>query len=141
MKLRKRKGIDMDHAKNLREQVFEYVRETYGTQPEYLWPRFPDCAVLRRGDSRKWYGIVMDVPREKLGLPGLGRVDILNVKLGDPLLTELLLGQPGYRKSYHMGGNGWISILLDGTVPVQDICHWLDHSYGETAPPMRKKRG
>ena len=130
----------MKHATNLREQLLAYVRETYGTEPEFLWPRFPAYAVLRRGDSRKWYGIVMDVPREKLGLPGEGRVDILNVKLGDVLLTELLLSQPGYRKSYHMGGRGWVSILLDGTVPISEVCGWLDHSYGQTAPPMRRKR-
>ncbi|MBQ2618079.1 MAG: MmcQ protein, partial [Oscillospiraceae bacterium] len=68
----------MSSTDELRNQIFAYAEETYGTQPEYLWPRFPDCAVLRRGDNRKWYGIVMDVSREKLGLPGLGRVDILN---------------------------------------------------------------
>ena len=131
----------MDHAKSIREQVLEYVRDAYGTEPEFLWPRFPDYAVLRRGDSRKWYGIVMDVPREKLGLPGEGRADILNVKLGDPLLTELLRGRPGYRKSYHMGGRGWVSILLDGTVPIPEVRGWLDRSYGQTAPAQRKRQG
>lgn len=131
----------MNSTNYFREQVCGYVKKTYGTEPEYLWPRFPDYAVFRRGDSRKWYGIVMDVPREKLGLPGEGRVDILNVKLGDPLLTGLLTRQPGYRRSYHMGGSSWISILLDGMVPVQDVCGWLDRSFGETAPAKRKKRG
>ena len=34
--------------------------------------------------------------REKLGLNGVGYVDIINVKLGDPMLVDMLVRQPGY---------------------------------------------
>ncbi len=33
----------------------------------------------------------MDAPMDKLGLDGTERVDIINVKMGDPLLADMLL--------------------------------------------------
>ena len=86
----------------LREDVLQYVHEKYKTEPEYLWRRFPRYAVLRHEDNRKWYGIIMDVPRENLGLHGKERVDILNVKLSDPSYADMLTRQEGYFKGYHI---------------------------------------
>lgn len=42
----------------LRNDVFKYANETYGTEEEYLWRKSPDAAVLRNGKSGKWYGLV-----------------------------------------------------------------------------------
>lgn len=76
---------------SLRAELFRYAKEKYHTEPEYPWQRFPDYAVLRHADNRKWYGLVMEIPRSKLGLRDETQTDILNVKLGDPLLTDLML--------------------------------------------------
>lgn len=51
-----------------REEIFQYVKNQYGTEPEYLWKDNPDAAVLRHHPSNKWYAILMKVPGEKLGL-------------------------------------------------------------------------
>ena len=51
-----------------REQLFRYVQDTYGTEPEYLWKSAPDYAVLRHVENSKWYGIVMYVGYTKLGM-------------------------------------------------------------------------
>ncbi len=75
----------------------------------------------------------MDVPRDRLGLDGNGRVDILNVKLGDPLLAGFLTQQPGYFRGYHVSRGNWISILLDGTVSMEEIGQWIDESFRVTA--------
>ncbi len=63
-----------------RQDIFDYVKKKYGTKPEYLWERYPSYAVLRHLDNGKWYGILMDVPQNKLGLSGAETVDILDVK-------------------------------------------------------------
>ena len=124
----------------LRAQVFDYVKQKYKADPEYLWLRFPDYAVFRHGDNGKWFGLVMDIPRQKLGLDGEEIVDILNVKLSDPLLADLLIRQPGYFRGYHISRGNWISILLDGSVPFADICQWLDESHLATASKERKQK-
>ena len=82
--------------------------DKYKTDPEYLWRRFPRYAVLRHDDNRKWYGLIMDVPRENLGLQGKERVDILNVKLSDSFYADMLTRQEGYFKGYHISaGTGY----------------------------------
>lgn len=61
-----------------RKEVFEYCRKQYKTEPDYPWHDWN--AVLRHSDSGKWYGLVMEIDRSKIGLPGEGAVHILNVK-------------------------------------------------------------
>ena len=57
--------------------------------------------VLRHTDNQKWYGLIIEVGRNKLGLPGDGEVDILNVK-SDPMLIGSYRTQEGFFPAYHM---------------------------------------
>ena len=123
-----------------RNKLLAYVKKKYKVSPENLWMKYPDYAVFRHGDNAKWFGIVMDVPESKLGLPGERRVEILNVKPGDPLLVELLIQQPGFFRGWHMNRGSWVSILLDGTVPFAEVCRCLDESFLATASPEEKKK-
>lgn len=124
----------------LREKLFEYVKEKYTSTPEYLWSRFPDYAIFRHSDNKKWFGLVMNVRKEKLGLDGEEKVDILNVKLSDPLLVDMLIQQPGYMRGYHISRGNWVSILLDGSVPFDEICGWLNESFMTTASKQKKQK-
>ena len=47
-----------------REEIFQYVKEQYGTEPEYLWKKDPDSAVLRHKNG-KWYAIIMAVEKKR----------------------------------------------------------------------------
>lgn len=122
----------MDTNKSYRANIFKYVQKTYGTTPEYLWQKYPEYAVLRRMDNRKWYAILMPVPRNRLGLDGNDVVDVLNIKT-DADLYDFLCGEPGFLRGYHMGGK-WISVLLDGTVTTAQIFALLDNSYKLVGP-------
>ena len=124
----------------LRSDVFQYIKKKYKAAPEYLWRRYPDYAVFRHADNRKWFAILMDIPRETLGLAGKERVDILNVKPEDPFLGDALLGKEGYFQGYHMSKRNWISILLDGTVPWEEICGMIDGSFLATASAQKKQK-
>ena len=84
----------------LREQLNDYVKKKYKADPEYLWRRFPNYAIFRHSDNQKWFGLIMNVRRETLSLEGDGNVDVLNVKLSDPLLADFLSQQPGYYHGY-----------------------------------------
>ena len=50
----------------------------------------------------------------------------------DPNLIGSLLTTPGFLPGYHMSKSTWITILLDGTVPVDEIRTLLDLSYDLT---------
>ena len=121
-----------------RDRLIAYGKEEYDADPEYLWAKFPDYFIFRHASNRKWFGLVMNVRRKSLGLDGDSEVDVLNVKLPDKFLAEMLIRQPGFVKGYHSGGGNWISILLDGTVGFEEICRWLEESHITTAP---KKKG
>ena len=125
--------------KSLREDVIRYVKKKYKAEIEHLWARYPSYGIFRHGDNQKWFGLVMDVPRAKLGLRGDEIADILNVKLDSPLLVDLLIHQKGYLPGYHISRGNWVSILLDGTVPLEDICGLIDKSYQVTASAKTKK--
>ena len=122
----------------LREDALNYARDKYKTKPEYLWRRFPNYAVLRHADNRKWYGIIMDVPRENLGLNGSERVDIINVKISDASYANILIRQEGYFKGYHISRGNWVSVLLDGSVPMNEIQSLIDESFIVTSKKWRK---
>ena len=121
------------------EAVFQYIRQTYGISPDYPFAPEDTAAVLRHPANRKWFGIVMQVAPKRLGLVGEAEIPILNVKC-DPLLMGSLLLSEGFLPGYHMNKRHWLTILLDGTVPAQDICGLLDMSYDLTKPKMKKRK-
>lgn len=118
-----------------RQDLFDWVKSEYGTMPEYQWAKFPGYAVLRNYNN-KWYGIVMDVPKSKFGIDSDEVVDVLNVK-ADMMLIDMLVGQPGYYRAYHMNKTQWISIFLDAFVPDETIKNMISESYAQTS---KKKR-
>lgn len=117
------------------KQIFAWVEQEYGTEPDYPWQ--DGNAVLRHKGNRKWYGLVMEVAREKLGLTGKGTAEIINLKC-DPGLIGSLRGRPGFHPAYHMNKENWISVRLDGSVPEEEIKGLIELSYKLTGP---KKAG
>lgn len=118
-----------------REELLRYAAESYGTEPEYPWADDPEAAVLRHSLGRKWYGLVMRLPRRTLGLPGEGKIDVLNLKL-DPALVYILREQAGYLPAYHMNKKHWLTVRLDGSVPPGRVKDLLDQSYDLTKKKM-----
>jgi len=111
-------------------RVLDHIRAQYGAQPEYLWVRLPKAAALRHAASGKWFAALMlDMPRSTLRLPGEGCVDILNLKC-DPLLIASLVDGAHYLPAYHMNKQHWISLVLDGSIPFEEVCSLVDLSYG-----------
>ena len=117
----------------------DYAREHYGVEPDYPFPNYPDIPVLRHHGSRKWFAIFMNVSRSVLRLDGDDPVDIMNVKC-DPILSGSLRMQEGYLPGYHMNHDQWLTILLDGTVPYEEIIPLLDMSFDLTLRLPKKRR-
>ena len=124
---------------SLKEQIFAYVKETYRVEPDYPFSTAPGYPVLRHPDNRKWFALIMDVPRDRLGLTGEERVDVLNLKCA-VALSGVLRKQEGILPAYHMNRDSWISVLLDGTVPLSDICPLIDLSFELTADRKKQKK-
>ena len=111
-----------------RSDILQYAKKKYGTEPEYLWVKYPTYAILRHGDNRKWYALLGDVKASTIGLSGNEMVDILNVKC-EPDVIEFLLQQDGIISAYHMNKKNWISVILSSNIESEKIFGLLDNSY------------
>ena len=123
---------------SIREQVFAYVKKQYRVEPDFPFPMAPSCPVLRHQDNRKLFALLMELPRSRLGLKGEERVEVLNLK-SSVALSGVLRQQEGILPAYHMHRDSWISVLLDGTVPLEDILPLVDLSFSLTADPKSRK--
>ena len=121
-----------------RGQLQKFILETYGISAEYPWKT--NDMVFRHSDNRKWFALVMNITKEKLGLPDKEQIDILNVKC-EPILIGSLQRENGIYPAYHMNNSNWLTIALDGSVSDEKIKWLLDMSYDLTAKhfPQNKK--
>ncbi|MBQ7874259.1 MAG: MmcQ/YjbR family DNA-binding protein [Oscillospiraceae bacterium] len=109
----------------------EHVRERYGAEPEYLWEKFPNNAVWRRADNKKWFGAILTVAKNKLGLEGDEIIEIIDLRTEPENLPEFIDGKHFF-PGYHMNKKHWFTICLDGSVPAEEIYELIDKSF-ETA--------
>lgn len=121
-----------------RKTVEKYIRDQYGVEPDFPWENDFVSAVFRHKDNRKWFALIMNVGKDKLGLEGDGTVDCMNLKIDDPILHDMLIHDKGIIPSYHMNKRHWITVLLDGTVSDNKVFELINVSYQATM--SRKKR-
>lgn len=122
-----------------RNELETFIMETYNADADYPWLKYPNYEVFRHCNNKKWFALIMDVPKSKLGLQGDELLDVVNFKC-DPLLIGSLRGEFGFFPAYHMSKDSWITIALDGSVPDDKIKMLLNMSYQSTPPQMRKKK-
>ena len=92
-----------------RNELEIYLTDNYHTTGEYLFIRYPNFQVFRHGGKKKWFAVLMDIPREKLGLIGDGEISIVNLKC-DPRLIGSFRMEPGIFPGWHMNkaiGSQW----------------------------------
>jgi len=93
-----------------RKALEALLTEEYGAEPEYLFRSSPETAVFRHGHNKKWFAVIMEIAKEKLGLRSSERVTVVNVKC-DVELGELLRGEKGIYPAYHMNKRHWLTLV------------------------------
>lgn len=122
----------------MRDTVFAHIKKKYKVCPEYPWRKYDDNAVFRHSDNKKWFALVMSVGRGKLGLSGDGCVDVINLKIDDIMLRDMLVREKGICRAYHMNKEHWITVLLDGAVEEDKVYNLINMSYEATASKKKK---
>ncbi len=110
-------------------RIIDYVNQTYHDQLEFLWENFPNDAIYRRKDTHKWYGIIMTVTRNKI-IPHSNpeSVEIIDLRI-EPDKMEDLLNKAHFYPGWHMNKKNWFTIILDDSVPDEEIFELLRSSY------------
>ena len=119
-------------------ELQKYIAEAYSTVPDFPWESTPDAAVYRHENNRKWFALVMTIPKARLGIRSDGMIDIVNLKC-DPLLVGSLRSEPGIFPAYHMNKDKWISVALDGSADDEQIKMLLDMSFELTAVIIQRR--
>lgn len=115
--------------KDITAEVIQYVKKTFDVEPEFLWAKTPNNAIFRCHGNQKWFAaLLLDIPKKTLGLSGPGCVNILNVKC-DPLMIGSLIDGKSCLPGYHMHKGHWITLLLDGSIPLDEIFPLIGLSY------------
>lgn len=115
-----------------RNEIFHYLKKTYGTEPEYLWKKSPNYAVFKHSSNGKWYAIVMNILPEKVGLKGEEEIDVLELK-SPPELNGSLKKRREIGDAYHMNKEHWISVILKDVDEITDIEDLIKTSFDLTS--------
>lgn len=113
---------------NQAQMAIEYVRKKYGDEPEFLWTKSPNNAVLRRKDSRKWYAAILTVSGRKIGLNTDKIVEIIDLRMkADD--RDNILSREHYYLGWHMNKKSWYTLVLDDCVADEEIKLRIIESY------------
>ena len=121
-----------------KQEFLEYCLNTYGTSPDYPFNEDFETAVLRHTNNRKWYAIVMRVPRRKFGFDSDEVIDVVNLKLPTEMFGSFDAAD-GVYPAYHMNKLHWISVLLPDA-PDDVVQFLVNVSFEATKSSKRSKR-
>ncbi len=119
-----------------RRDFLEYCFDTYGTAPDYPFEDDFETAVLRHGDNRKWYAIVMKVSRRKFGFDCDEVIDVVNIKQPTEMFGSFGRSD-GVHPAFHMNKLHWVSVLLPDAP--DDVVRFLTNASFEATRSLKKK--
>jgi len=111
------------------QRISDYIFETYGSAPEFLWPNIPSYAAFRQPGKKKWFAVMGSVPLNKVNREAKSAqpVEVINVKVDQGSIKDFL-AQTGIYEAFHMNKKCWVSIILDDTLPDGEIQRMIDDS-------------
>lgn len=109
-------------------KLIEHIREKFSDEPEFLWEKYPNFAIFRRNDNRKWYALIANIPKKYLKLGGAEEIEILNLRVEPEELDKIFDGKK-YFRGWHMNKKSWLTVRLDETLTDEEIFTRLEKSY------------
>lgn len=127
------------------QRIEAMIFSNYGAKPEFLWKVFPEYAIFRHAENRKWFGLLMNVSPEKLiekippdqarmpeAVRTMAKIHVLGLKMPQteiPAIYETTGIYPGYPRNV----GGWISVVLEELLPDFAIMDLVAKSYKVTS--------
>ena len=109
------------------EELAAYLTATYSSGGEHLFAKYPGFLVFRLNGNRKWFAVIMDIPRKNLGLPSEAEISVMNL-MCDTRLIGSFQEEPGIFPGWHMNKAHGISVALDDTED-EKVKFLVDMSY------------
>lgn len=97
-----------------RHELKTFINETYGIIPDNPWLKSPSYEVFRHSGNKKWFAVIMDIPKSKLGINSDENISVVNLKC-DTIMIGNMLSEKGIYPAYHMNKSYWVTAALDGS--------------------------
>lgn len=124
------------------DRIKEQIKVRFADELDFPFKKYPAYAVFRNPHNRKWYGLMMSVTKDKIGITSEPEsresITLLNVKV-EPAILPDLLKQDGIYPPYHMNKKNWLSLALDDRLTDEQILDLLAQSRKFTE--VKKKKG
>ena len=108
-------------------RIAKLVNQRYKVEPEFLWDRTPDFGVFRNQQTKKWFGLIGNVAKNKLIGKQIDEVEILNLNLKERIAE--FNNKDGIFPAYHMNKKNWVSVILDDTLNDDKIMELVSISF------------
>ena len=126
--------------KTEREKITDFALTLPGAVADMPFEDDFDTTVFRHGEGGKWFGLVMNVEKSRVGLRGEGKIDVLNLKC-DPeesfIVREMY---EGIIPAYHMNKEHWSTVIIGKDATEENITDMLYTSYLLTQKKPRKSK-
>ena len=119
-----------------KQEFFDLCLNSYGTSPDYPFSEDLETAVMRHVGNKKWFALVMNISRRKLGIDSDEKIDVVNLKLPTEM-TGSFGASDGVYPAYHMNKLHWISVLIPDAP--EDVLQFLVNVSFEATKSKTKK--
>ena len=109
-------------------EIEGYILSNYEATSDHSFEGDRTVTIFRRLDNNQRFAATKNVGCRSVDVERAGRIDILNVSI-DPRLVAALREREGFRPAWRMNRNKWVTILLDGSVPDDEVRSYLDMGY------------
>lgn len=114
-----------------RSEFEALVVEMYGVNADYPFEGDLETGVFRHKDSKKWFGIAMNIDYSKIVPDKRGLVEVVNLKCAPEVIESVAGIEPGVYRAYHMNKNHWLTLAL-GECDEATVAWFLNISYDLT---------
>lgn len=114
-------------------EILDWIHESFDEKEEYPWAEY-GYAVVRRKDNQKWYALFMLLPVAKIGIDEDREEVIMNIAHDGGDVDHKV-----FYPAYHMNKKSWVSMVLDGSVPTEDVKAYIAQSRESAAKGKKRK--
>ena len=108
-------------------RITNKIKEKYDIDPEFLFASSPGFGVFRNKSNKKWFGMIMNLPKNKIIGYLKEEIEVMNLKLANDNNGYKI--EEGIYPAYHMIKKYWASIILDDTLSDEEVMELIEISY------------
>jgi len=113
---------------DIQQKYLAFIKDKFGVLPEYPWDDLEN--MVFRCPNDKWFGLIMRIPYNKLGISGdeNKKVWVVNLKADADKIPDLIDNKSIF-PAWHMSKKYWITVLLTTITDFNCLCKLTERSY------------